>query len=157
MAIHISDLFLKSKSTEAVYKGKKIYKFDYFDISQGDSFIFNIESTNSEWKQAIGFLVLEKSASVSCSGHKNNKGFNFWEHNAPRNFTVNIVKTKKRIRPKAAIYNMWEGPSGEYNYPDLSAAMKIEKLKDGSKRYYCNDGQDNDDFDDIIFTVKHIK
>jgi len=35
------------------------------------------------------------------------------------------------------------------------AAMYSEDIPDG-KRYFCNDGDEDDDFDDIIFTVRRI-
>jgi len=67
------------------------------------------------------------------------------------------------------IQNIWEG-SDEFGkivpiYADSDswikfdkwggAAMYSEDIPNG-KRYFCNDGVPDDDFDDIIFTVERI-
>ena len=39
-------------------------------------------------------------------------------------------------------------------YFSRSCAMKIEELSATKKRYYCNDFEDNDGFDDLIFEME---
>ncbi len=57
------------------------------------------------------------------------------------------------------VKNIWEGVDHRgKKYVDSGhngAAMIVEKIENG-RRYRCNDGTPDDDFDNIIFTVQKI-
>ena len=50
---------------------------------------------------------------------------------------------------------MWRINDGAMQYEHNGAAMYFEEIPNG-KRYFCNDGYPDDDFDDLIFSIEII-
>lgn len=160
---------MESKGQPIIYKEKKLVLADKFPISNGDTLVALIEKTNSEWRQ--GF-------SIDITGHcemdgkifKQGKGIIllFWEDTSPKQISLKIFSKKGFVW----IQNIWEkknhyllgNASGEtvnkesksVDYGHNGAAMIVDEIEDG-RRYRCNDGHPDDNFDDIVFTVQKIK
>ncbi len=167
--LDFDELFSSNKERPLKYKDKLLIRSDQFPVNNGDFLIASIEKTNSTYRQ--GF-------SIDITGHcemegkvlKKNKGIRmlFWEDTAPKQIKLKIFTKKSFVR----LDNIWEEnnsylmrtPSGEtitkksqsVEYWHGGAAMIVEEIENG-KQYRCNDGHPDEDFDDIVFTVKKIK
>lgn len=54
------------------------------------------------------------------------------------------------------IYNAWDCGNGVVDFWLNGAAMIVEEIPNG-RRYRCNDGEPDDDFEDIIFRLQRVK
>ena len=151
--VDFSEFFLKSRGKSIQYKGKKIQLVDYFHVSNNDILIITFESTKSDTIQGISIDVTGK---CELEGELFDKGKGvdmiFWEDTAPKSIELKVF-TKKKVRVK----NIWECVSLTGNrcvdYGHFGAAMIVEEIENG-RRYRCNDWEPDEDFDDIVFTVK---
>ena len=155
-------LFLTERSVK--YKNTTIFRTDYISFVNGDKFLVIFEKTNSEWTQgmylyAYGFFDIE--------GRKYKDKIVLWENTAPKQMIFTLLEeTTKRYRAKGlpkrgilGIKNVWEIKSLT-GYPCIDsghhgAAMIVEEIENG-RRYRCNDGHPDDNFDDIVFTIQKI-
>lgn len=167
------------------YKDKTIFLSDKFPIRNKDTLIFSIENTNSKYPQGFCIGVYDGYLKVNGDPMPRRKHANilFWENSEVLDmknleiqvFTkqdhifiknlweIDIYEETRCINGKETIVKFEEGKRvacfvggdqwamGKCN----GAAMYSEDLPDG-KRYFCNDGNEDDDFDDIIFTVRRI-
>lgn len=168
---------------EINYKGKTIFFFDKFPVKKGERLLFNIEQTNSRHPQGVGIGLESGYLIVDGEPTEKKKRFftflltedheieiftkeghifihNFWsetiyEEHCSGHFgnidgTFSHSKIVEYPEGKEVICYMdcdrWN--AGLCN----GAAMYSEDIPNG-KRYFCNDGVEDDDFDDIIFTV----
>ena len=128
---------------------------DPFPAALNEELEVTIESTASPYIQGIGF-----SEGVEVFG-KNEKKAVVFEHfslppeererrksSLPFRFTV----TCRSKRGHVQFYNM-ALENGRQSWWHAGSAMIVEDLSDG-RRYYCNDFELDDDFDDLIFTVR---
>lgn len=70
--------------------------------------------------------------------------------------TKPALESQKTIRfPEGKKVNCYVGSSQWMKGNENGAAMYSEDIPNG-KRYFCNDGEEDEDFDDIIFTVKRV-
>jgi hypothetical protein len=53
------------------------------------------------------------------------------------------------------IYNVWDCGNGVVEAGHNGAAMIVEEIPDG-RRYRCNDGFADDDFDDLVFRLERV-
>ena len=161
--LNLKQKFLESTTAplSTTLNGKTILAGDRFPIKNQETLIITTEKTNSQYRQGFCFDV---------SGHlkfkdqifKNGKGINFflWENSEP--YELQFFSK----RPYVFIRNAWVAGLDPINSPACyvgcddwrkhdhwgGAGMIVEEIENG-RRYYCNDGECDDDFDDIIFTV----
>lgn len=163
-----TDLFIQSKGQPITYKGKTLVLSDKFPVQNGDVLIASIEKTNSDRRQ--GFCIdITGSCEMDGKVFEKGKGVRmlFWEDTAPKQIKLKVFTSQGWVR----IENIWEqtncylvsDPSGEsvekssksveskYN----GAAMVVEEIENG-RRYRCNDGRPDENFDDIVFTVQKV-
>jgi hypothetical protein len=55
-----------------------------------------------------------------------------------------------------SVYNLWDCGNGVVDSWHNGAAMIVEEIPNG-RRYRCNDGEPDDDFDDIIFRLERVQ
>jgi hypothetical protein len=146
--------FLESKGQPIEHNGKQIVMLDRIPAKLNDEFIVTIESTNSPHTQGIGI-----SEDVDVFGEKNKKTVIFEyvsippgdrsheKSKLPFSFTVKC----RNIKGFLSFYNMCIF-QGRQEWWHGGAGMMIDNLNNG-KRYYCNDFELDDDFNDIVFTV----
>lgn len=161
-------LFVESRGQSIVYKGKNVIRIDKFPVKNGDTLIVSIEKTNAVERQ--GFII---DITGYCEMHgeicKKGKGIRmaFWEDTMPKQVQLKVFTKQDFVW----IENIWEEetsylittPTGEplerksklINYRVNGAAMIVEEIENG-RRYRCNDGDPDEDFDDIIFTVRKL-
>lgn len=166
---NFSDLFIQSKGQPIRYKDKMLTLSDKFQVKDGDVLIVSIEKTNSEFRQ--GFCIdIAGSCEMAGKLFKQGKGVRmfFWQETTPDKTKLKIFTNSDFVR----IENIWEQtnhylmktPTGEtikkesksIEFRYNGAAMIVEEIESG-KRYRCNDGTPDEDFDDIIFPVQRLK
>ncbi|MBI3259482.1 MAG: hypothetical protein HYZ54_08430 [Ignavibacteriae bacterium] len=159
-------LFHKVKEEPVLYNGKELFRIDKFPVSNGDTLLVSIEKVNSDCRQGV---TIDVTGSVEIDGeiHKKGKGLRvlFW--------AGDLIKPIKVFTKKdfVHVYNIWEDISyqpstnekGETVWKEFcrptyywmnGAAMMVEEIETG-RRYYCNDGAPDENFDDIVFTVDY--
>lgn len=168
------------------YKSKKIFPFDRFPVKDKDVLIFSIEKTNSRYIQGFCIGVFDGYLKTNDHKTTKRKYSDilFWEDSQSldiKNIEVKVFTKKDHIcisniweieMPDENHYNISESNQGKINPNSVKdvcyygsdqwlrdrgngAAMYSEDIPNG-KRYFCNDGDEDDDFDDIIFTVKRM-
>ena len=144
--IVFQDEFMKTKGKPIEYNDKKIFMIDNFVLPEKTCNLrFNIVSTNSEWKQGFE-LNLKGSIKVNNQTIKN--GTRIWAHTAPKTNDVEVTSKDMNI----IITNIWDTGDGVTQKWHNGGALYFEEIENG-KRYYCNDGHPDDDFNDIIFEL----
>ena len=158
-----SEIFIKNKGKPIQYKGKTLVMTDYIPFEDGDRFLFTFEQTNSEWRQGIG-LYMFGHIEIECLKKTVEDRTVFFEDTSPKEIIVSLWAEKiRKYHPKRlpkknllGIKNIWDTGSGSIESWDWGAAMIVEEIENG-KRYRCNDGHPDEDFDDIVFTVQRLK
>jgi len=159
-------LFLESKGKPISYNGNTLVMADKFPVEDGDKLRICIESSSSKYPQGIT-VDITGSCEVQGKVFKKGKGIRmlFWadaELIDPKNIELTVFTTTGYV----VIYNIWEQinqyiagglkESKSVEYWHGGAAMIVEEIENG-RRYRCNDGTSDDDFDDIVFTVQKLK
>jgi hypothetical protein len=142
--------FADSKGKPIEYAGKTITLLDYYPINKSGQIVYlHFISTNSDWEQGV---CLETKGSIKCGDSIAKKGIRIWEAKAPR---VNEIEcfSKNGILD---VYNVWDTGNGCVESWNNGAAMWIEEIPDG-RRYHCNDGHFDDDFDELVFEILMVK
>lgn len=150
-------LFEENCSDQIEYKGKTVYK--YYKIDKPG--IYNIQFTflksNSVYKQAIVLLfsdfvgkcyLFNDEIDISKTRFPR---LTFWEDTSPKEVNVKIKLNQGCILicngsdllgNKQICRTLYEG-----------TAICIEKTDDNKYRFHCNDHENDDDFDDLIFDM----
>lgn len=139
-------LFFASKGQPVVYNGQTIQMVDHIPIKDGQFLRVIFESVKAEWRQGIR---LKTDGEFIVNNKTIKKAVVLWHDTAPREVLLQ-VHTKKG---DCSIKNVWDTGNGVMDSWHNGAAMIVEEVPTG-KRYRCNDGQPDDDFDDIIFRVE---
>ena len=148
------------------YKGSKVVLSDKFYLNNLDTIVLNVEKTNSQFLQGIRLRINGQCVFFGKT-LKQGKFINLllWEESDWYNLKNSELKIYTKD-PFIHVSNAWreinknvDGPAcwaggDEWFKHDHwgGAGMIVEEIENG-RRYYCNDGECDDDFDDIIFTV----
>lgn len=153
--------FAEQNSSEIEYKGKKVNSFYSFDKKGIYKLKFSFISTNASCKQAIVLHLNCFKGDISIGGQKIKKPKGrfpqiiFEEWYKPR-------KIELEINLKGGILAICNG-SFDAQVPEIcrslngGCAMIIEEIEENYLRFYCNDYENDDDFDDLIFDLEIIK
>ena len=157
-------LFIKTGGQAIEYNGKILVMSDEIAFEDGDHILVTIEKTHSEWKQGVGLCLF---GFFEEQGDRFKDRIILWDNLHTKSVELilwkNTTKRKHSKRlPKNGIlhvYNVWEIKSltGHpcVHYWHHGAAMIVEEIENG-RRYRCNDGHPDDNFDDIVFTIQKI-
>jgi len=152
--IVFADFFKESKGKPFIYNGKEIKMSEKISLhSDKVSLLVEFISTKSEWKQGI---VLETKGVFEFvdDGEKISNGIVLWEHTAPKQVKLTVASKDKTL----FVYNVWEVTDHLGNkvmhYGYGGGALFIEKIDEATAIYHCNDGHADDDFNDLVFSIK---
>ncbi len=141
-------LFIQSKGQPIEYNGRTIHLSDRVPIGSSASIRLTFESVASDWRQGV-FLTTDGWFEVD--GLKINKKTVLWQDTAPKEVVVSVTSKKGVLWVK----NVWDTGNGVMDSGHNGAAMIVEE--DGAcRRYLCNDGRPDDDFDDLVFRIAII-
>ena len=142
------ELFEASNFQPILYQNKKIQLSDDLPWPTNKKIKLNIESAKSEWEQ--GIIFNSKGAHFKFNDSRESlNSLLIWQTEVPIENNIIIVKPGKRV---LKVWNMWRIDGGPTSYGHNGAAIHIEEIK-GGRRYYCNDGYPDDDFDDLVFSI----
>jgi hypothetical protein len=135
------------------YKGRTVLIGDELPISNEiKEYQITFESVNSDWEQ--GIFVASKGAHLLINGKEEKlNGCYFWYSES---LMTNSVKVLKKGKKDLKVWNIWRINKGPMQYGHNGAALFVENLPNG-KRYFCNDGYPDDDFDDLIFRINWVE
>lgn len=143
------------------YKGKKLIRLDHILFEDGDRFKITFEKKTSSWRQGI---LLSLFGYFEVDGKMCQDRIILWEDTAPKEVLIAAFQDKsKRKQPNRlpnkgvlGVKNIWDTGNGTIESWYNGAAMQTEEIENG-KRYCCNDGHPDENFDDIIFTIQKVK
>jgi hypothetical protein len=122
---------------------------DFFPFSRGEHIRVTIEQTNSEWRQGVS---LDAYGKVVVANQTINGPIVLWEDTAPAETDIMVSDAPGVLEVK----NVWDTGDGVTQSWHNGAAMVLEGV-DGGRRYLCNDGRPDEDFDDIVFRIERIR
>lgn len=142
--------FINAKGAPIEYNGFKLLMIDRVSVKRKFSGTLKLISTNSEWKQAVCLDVLNGKLKMPFG---EGKKVALWEDYL-RGEPLPFEGTTKNLQ--LSVYNAWEQidhlGTGFTNYWQHGAAMIVE-VNGNTRRYRCNDGHPDDNFDDIVFEI----
>ena len=161
--MYFSEYFVEAMNRVAKYKEKTIYQCEIYNLIGKRKIKFNFISANSIHKQGIVLDLRNFKGNIY-----NNIGQKF-DIPKQKNPTLNITEIDL-LEDIELIIDMTEGFIAIYNagiekigktellrYGAFGCAMQIEELSKTKKIYYCNDFENDDDFDDLIFEMEILE
>ena len=142
-------LFEASNWLPILHNGKLIRIADSLPISNDiNDYQIVFESVNSDWEQGV-FIQSKGSHFLIDEKEEKLNGFYLW---FDKNHLTHNFKLLKKPKQDLNVWNIWRIDNGPMSYGHNGAALYSEDLNNG-KKFYCNDGYPDEDFDDIIFTI----
>jgi hypothetical protein len=142
-------LFAASKGQPVQHEGQTIQLMDRFPIGRRCTLRLVRESTSSEWRQGIH---LETDQGITIAGTRYRHPLVVWEDTAPQEFELTAFGKSGDLE----VWNVWDTGDGKTDAWLNGGAMIVEDLPNG-RRYRCNDGEPDDDFDDIVFRIERVE
>jgi hypothetical protein len=132
------------------YRDFELISMDRIPVPKKFSGTVKLISTNSEWQQAVCLDVLSGKLKMEFG---ESKKVAIWEDHLNEG-VVHFEGTTKDLQ--LLVYNAWQQfdhlGTGFTNYWKNGAAMIVE-VDGNTRRYKCNDGHPDDNFDDIVFEI----
>ncbi len=156
-----SKMFREANSHIIEHNGKIIHRFYRFDKTGKYVFRFKFNSTNSEFIQAIVMFFGEFEGDIFlnknniCKEKKKFSHFAFYEDSFPKQFDLNINIKSGHL----TICNGSDADGTRRGCETLvwGCAMIVETLSENHFKFFCNDHELDDDFDDLIFELEIIE
>jgi Protein of unknown function (DUF2695) len=108
------------------------------------------ETCNGEWRQGVA-LNCDGMFIFDARSFSGTDGLVFWHDTAPPTVELALTSDVTVVRLK----NVWDVGDGVIHCWHNGAAMIVEELPNG-RRYRCNDGFPDDDFEDIVFRLERV-
>lgn len=146
--VSFQSMFEKSAGKPIEYQGKTLVMMDDFPTEGATRLRLVFETCNGEWRQGVGLRIDGK---FKVHGQTINKGIVLWHDTAPQIVELEVPSKVSTVEVK----NVWDVGDGVIHSWHNGAAMIVEPLPSG-RRYHCNDGFADDDFDDIVFRLERV-
>lgn len=144
-----------------LYNGKKVYRC--YDVNKPGAYKlkFNFVSSNSIYNQAIALILYQFKGKVRINGVEQKLGkrefmkFHFFEKSEIKSFEVDVELKNGAI-------NICNGTDldGDFRFTHTlvrGSCFHYEEISKNRFRFYCNDYEPDDDFDDLIFELEIIE
>ena len=151
--IYFSEMFRKSNGKPIQHKDKNIFLMDELPVAikKEVKLKYTIVSTNSEWRQGIAIRTDGKLIFDDVQQTKKKEWIGIWEDISLWDDVFTCYSKNGILDVK----NIWDTGNGVIESWTNGAAMWYEEIPNG-RRYHCNDGHFDDDFDDIVFEIMII-
>ena len=120
---------------------------DRFPVAKNDRITVRIERIDSDWKQG---LKIATGGSFRVNGKHFQGGIVLWSDTVPPEVAIDVSSSEGNIQ----IRNVWDTGDGVTQSLHNGAGMLVDQVSESRRRYRCNDGRPDEDFNDIIFTVE---
>lgn len=146
------DLFMASKGQPVEYNGETIFMQDKIVVDVDFKFAVRLISTDSKYPQLIN-LAVEKGEYLTYVDTQRAQ-FSFLADTIPIGEEMLLIgHSKNKV---LRVWNGWLSKDHLGNQVKESwyngAAMKKE-VSGNTIRYFCNDGEPDEDFNDLIFEI----
>lgn len=141
-------MFRESKGKPITYMGKTLVMNDRFPTHGAASLNLTIETSSPGWRQGV---ALDTVGSFSVNGRPVSGKIVIWQDTGPPIVEIELIGNCASVEIK----NVWDIGDGVMQAWHNGAAMIVEELAHG-RRYRCNDGYPDDDFDDIVFRIERL-
>ena len=121
---------------------------DRIQIASLASIRLTFESVDADWRQGVS---LNTDGYFEVNNQTIEKSVVLWQDTAPREITLTITSKKGELQIK----NVWDVGDGTVHSWHNGAAMIVEG-DTSSRRYFCNDGRADDDFNDLVFRLEIV-
>jgi hypothetical protein len=142
------EMFKKSAGKPIAYEGKMLAMMDDCPMEGAKTLRLVFEGCNAEWRQGV---VLRFEGKFRVNGQIIRRAIVLWQDTAPPTVDLEVIGKASTIEVK----NVWDVGDGVIHSWHNGAAMIVEPLPNG-RRYRCNDGLADDDFDDIVFRLERV-
>ncbi len=144
--INFQDMFMASRGEPVEYEGQIIQLGDSVSIASRATLRVIREGSKDGWRQGIhlstdGYFTVNKQIIP--------KAVVFWADTSPADIGLGVHSESGTCHVK----NVWDTGDGTMHSWHNGAAMIVEKTENG-RRYRCNDGKPNADFDDLIIRLE---
>jgi hypothetical protein len=141
-------LFAATQGEPIEYQTRTLILVDRFPVPKSTNLKLTFESIGSDWKQGV---ILKADGEFIVAGRTIRNQVIFWYHTAPKEITLSLKSQQGYVE----VYNAWDTGDGCVHSWHNGAAMWTEKIEKG-RRFHCNDGHPDDDFDDIVFCIERM-
>jgi hypothetical protein len=120
------------------------------EVAPGDQLYLVFESVASPWKQGV---QLQTDGVLQVDTERYRRGVVVFQHENEPELSIRVVKTSSRL---LWVWNVWDNrkePPRATIAKDGNCGMLVERLPNGF-RYRCNDGFDDEDYDDLVFRLE---
>src|ERR1700682_1746646 len=138
-------LFRESKGKPVTYKGRLVQRIDTLTVHPKSHIALSFEAAKGHYRQGVR---IKANGYVTVADEKL-RDFVLWTDTAPPG--VKLTAGPRTTEQK--IWNCWDHGDGVTQAWLNGGAMIVEKLKSGARKYCCNDGLPNDDFNDLVFIL----
>ncbi|MCL2219825.1 MAG: hypothetical protein FWC23_07170 [Chitinispirillia bacterium] len=141
--------FVKSNGGPIKYNGMELIRLDRIPVQKKFSGTLKLISKNSDWRQAIHLKVKKGKLIINS---QEAKFFITWADDLrDHNNTLHFEGVAKDLQ--LLVYNAWEQLGASSTDSWICGAAMILEVNGNTRRYRCNDGYPDDNFDDIIFEI----
>jgi hypothetical protein len=144
----IEQLFLESRGQPVVYKGQTICMVDRIDVAEDQVLKVTFEEIRSDWRQGVCLTV---NGEFEVAGQVIQNSVVLWHDTSPTAIEVHVQARDGTCQIK----NVWDIGDGVMQSWHNGAAMIVHRSM-STRRYKCNDGRDDEDFDDLVFTIEFV-
>lgn len=145
----IEQLFKEAKGQTIQLEGRTLVMMDRFELEANEAFELEFEATKSDWRQGV---AVKHKGLIRLEGNMMKGPLHLWSDTAPKK--VHLANAGDPV--SILIYNLWDVGDGVAHSWHNGGAMDIE-YGEGFRRYHCNDGYPDEDFDDLIFKISMDK
>ncbi len=146
--------FVRNRKTYIRYKGETIYLVKKLNIPRGYLEVQLLESDN-RFIQGVVFTFLDTDVGFLDKLFKLNKKYGtsirIWHKDDKYKYSKFMILKDTRI----TVYNTWDD-NGSIKSTRGGAAMEVKKIESNKYLFRCNDGYLDEDFNDLVFTLKII-
>ena len=153
-----SEMFANNDSFEIEYKGKLVHAFYKFDKKDEYVLRFKFISTRSHYNQAIVLHLDSFVGKLYIDGERLEIPKNkfpqivFEEKYAPRQFDLKVQLEDGELTVCNGSDLLGTGDMWCSLY--MGCAMIVEQISEKRFVFFCNDHEDDDDFDDLVFEIE---
>lgn len=119
----------------------------------GERFVLVFESANSDWEQLV-HLETDRTVEVETATY---------QRGTLVRFSPNKLRVPIRCRTHEKVLWIWNA----WSYRDRQGSQRLESLENyagmlveempAGYRYRCNEGRDDDDYDDLVFRIERVR
>ena len=152
--VEFMELFLETKGDPIEYQGKTLLMVDDIKVEENFQAELELISVNSSLRQGI---CMDTKGELDSGCGETGERFVFWQELWTKLGQKSLKIKGKSKNGVVELYNCWERESGSTDYWMDNGAMIKKMVGANEYIYYCNDGEFDDDFDDLVFRLKILE